>query len=795
MIHVERSRVTLPARLAEQMQREQARVDAHWAHRARGDKSSQQRSFDFRPIGELRTVLTALFGRKCAYCESPLEMSGDLENFRPRSTVRGAADEPPQEGYWWLAYAWENLLIACGRCNRVHKANRFPIEGPRATPGARGAALLAELPLLLDPCADEPSRFLRYDSSGVVSPNLPLEPRDLRRATTTIELLGLNRPDLVAVRAQSWRALDALMKHLLPDSPRAARVLPGILGPEQPYRAAASQWVAELALASRRRDWREAPLVELLTRYGADRAWVERVVERAAPTARKHATKQAAKRAAKRAARRATERVEAATPEAAPLSQPVFIRRITIRNFKAIRSLDLVLPLREAEPLRVEGATAAEPDAELPDPVARTGWYVLLGENSVGKSSVLEAVALALMGDARVQSLVAGKRIVPARLVHRAPGEAEGTSRRGCVIRLQLEPESLGEIELRITRAGCRFAKGGAPVATLVRGYGYVRLLPREGERHPDEESLVRFDNLFDPRAPLCDAERWMARLPYDETHTSPFDVAARTIRQLLPRSALASAAPADGQLDDAYLKPTSDGRVVIALAQRELSLDQLSAGYQSVIALAADIMAGIPATHMSDMRDVPGIVLLDEIGTQLHPRWRMHAIDDLRSAFPGMQFLATTHEPLCLKGVGRGEVAVLRRDAASDEVVAVTDGLLDPRALRVDQLLTSPMFGLDGTIDPEVDRLFQRYYALLARRDARTPEEDAERLRLERLLAPHRGLGYTRSDQLVYALLDEYLASDASRSARSAERVPDAVRRRVFEIWRNVRAHRAGGV
>ncbi len=157
------------------------------------------------------------------------------------------------------------------------------------------------------------------------------------------------------------------------------------------------------------------------------------------------------------------------------------------------------------------------------------------------------------------------------------------------------------------------------------------------------------------------------------------------------------------------------------------------------------------------------------------------------------MQFIATTHEPLCLKGVSRDEVAVLRRDGPRDDVTAIAEGFPNPRTLRIDQLLTSPFFGLDSTIDPGVDRVFQRYYELLAKRNTVTDAERAERLQLERQLAPHRGLGYTRSDQAVYALLDEFLATQGAATQKQARGVSDKVRQQVFDIWRNVTARHRG--
>jgi uncharacterized protein (TIGR02646 family) len=794
MIYIERTPLSPEVEL--QMRSAQQKIIAQ--HDAmRTSKGLQQRGLEFSQLNRVKPSLEALFRNKCAYCETLLTAApGDVENFRPKSLV--ADPDGNREGYWWLAYVWENLLLACGRCNRLHKLNKFPIDGPPAPPLTTGPALQSERPLLIDPTFEDPSEYLSFDERGRARPAPSLEAlktrseRDwkLRRATTTIELLGLNRDALVNDRGRLYRTTQLVVRALAAMEPSRRPTtlaeLTQLLDPTAPYRAATSQWITESALANAFSTGNAGPVDEFLIRHGAVPEVVRRVMSRA-----KRPTRRATRE--HRRVRITTPKPSAPTePTRPPVTTPAFVRRVSIRNFKGIKQLDLDLPI-------IDSAAAQEPSSSEPDAdqvtaeassLTRTGWYVLLGENSAGKSSVLEAVALALMGKDKLSALVKAGRIALEKLVHQ-PRDADPKSKRpGASIHMWLEPTQLGEIDLRINAKSFRFAKGGAPVPTLVRGYGYVRLLPRLGEPQPREGSSIRCDNLFDPREPLCDAERWMATLPYDQTKNSPFDVAAGTILKLLPDSTLANAVPeTEEQVARAHLEPRG-GRVVMVLKGRELNLDQLSAGYQSVIALAADIMAGISAQWLFDMREACGVVLLDEVGTQLHPSWRMRAIGDLRAAFPRMQFIATTHEPLCLKEVSRDEVVVLKRDAATDEVTTVKS-FQSPRTLRVDQLLTSPLFGLDSTIEPRIDRLFQRYFALLARRTHLTTEETAEYLRLERELAPHRGLGYTRSDQLVYALLEQYLAGEGRKTVEDVSQVPTHVREKVFNVWRSVRSYR----
>jgi hypothetical protein len=274
----------------------------------------------------------------------------------------------------------------------------------------------------------------------------------------------------------------------------------------------------------------------------------------------------------------------------------------------------------------------------------------------------------------------------------------------------------------------------------------------------------VRIDNLFDPYQPLYAADRWLAALG-----DRPFNAAALCIKDLLKLP----------QEKDLY----RDGGQVMIPDQGNVArpLRQLSDGYQTVVALAVDIMAGLQEQER-DFSTTPGIVVIDELGTHLHPRWRMEIVGSLRRAFTSMQFIATTHEPLCLRGVRKREVAVMRREG--DEIFAVTD-LPSPEGLRVDQLLTSPFFGLHTTIDPALDLEFQEYYDLLST-SAPTADQADRREELRARLARFSFLGYTRRDQLVLDVVDRFLADERRKRVQVVD-LPPEVRGEIERIWKNV--------
>ena len=152
---------------------------------------------------------------KCAYCESRIYDSGDIDHYRPRRAVTHEDGSPvmvdsngggtvPHPGYYWLAYEWLNLVYACSDCNRIHKKKHrgvrvgkgslFPVDGKYATtPGEE----VDERPLLLNPLVDEPGEHLSIDDTGIIR-------GESERGEVSSRIFGLNiRHSLITDRLQA----------------------------------------------------------------------------------------------------------------------------------------------------------------------------------------------------------------------------------------------------------------------------------------------------------------------------------------------------------------------------------------------------------------------------------------------------------------------------------------------------------------------------------------------------------------------------------------------------------------
>ena len=94
------------------------------------------------------------------------------------------------------------------------------------------------------------------------------------------------------------------------------------------------------------------------------------------------------------------------------------------------------------------------------------------------------------------------------------------------------------------------------------------------------------------------------------------------------------------------------------------LPLHYLSDGAKSILAIVADIAyrMAVLNPHLLDkvITDTDGIVLIDEIDMHLHPSWQRKIVESLTKTFPKVQFIFTTHSPTVLTHVPRENIQIL---------------------------------------------------------------------------------------------------------------------------------------
>jgi predicted ATP-binding protein involved in virulence len=89
----------------------------------------------------------------------------------------------------------------------------------------------------------------------------------------------------------------------------------------------------------------------------------------------------------------------------------------------------------------------------------------------------------------------------------------------------------------------------------------------------------------------------------------------------------------------------------------------QLSDGERGTLALVLDLTRRLAQAnpHLKDpAAESEAVVLIDEIDLHLHPKWQRQIVNNLRSAFPRCQFIATTHSPQIIGEVKREQIQII---------------------------------------------------------------------------------------------------------------------------------------
>ncbi|MEQ1746640.1 MAG: AAA family ATPase [Saprospiraceae bacterium] len=91
------------------------------------------------------------------------------------------------------------------------------------------------------------------------------------------------------------------------------------------------------------------------------------------------------------------------------------------------------------------------------------------------------------------------------------------------------------------------------------------------------------------------------------------------------------------------------------------LPLSSLSNGYQNFIGIIADLTYRCvklnPHLKERAVEETPGVVLIDELDLHLHPKWQRRVVENLKMAFPRVQFITTTHSPFIVQSLKATEV------------------------------------------------------------------------------------------------------------------------------------------
>lgn len=349
----------------------------------------------------------------------------------------------------------------------------------------------------------------------------------------------------------------------------------------------------------------------------------------------------------------------------------MYIRKLVIRNIRSITDLEIDIP---------------EPHA---------GWHVILGDNGSGKSSVIRALALALIGP--TDAAATRQNWLDWIRVDADSGHIEievtkdanldrwvGSGRRSDdSIQITVEFRRPGDTDKgralppKMEGKYARRTVWGGGLGWFSASFGPFRRFSG-GDKEYDRlfysnPLLAPHLSVFGEDVALGEALRWLQELKFKayENDEAAQHLLSRLI-DFLKRSPLL---PHGAHIEQV----TSEAVVFRDGAGARIPVEQLSDGFRSVLSMTFELLRGMTVAYgddaFLDALDVqtgavrlPGVVAIDEIDAHLHPAWQMRIGDWFVERFPNVQFFVTTHSPIICRAAEKGSIWRLPTPGRSDE-------------------------------------------------------------------------------------------------------------------------------
>ncbi|HEX7903876.1 MAG TPA: AAA family ATPase [Chitinophagaceae bacterium] len=340
-----------------------------------------------------------------------------------------------------------------------------------------------------------------------------------------------------------------------------------------------------------------------------------------------------------------------------PKEKPIKIKEVQIENFGPIRKIRF---------------------DEIP---FSSQWVFFTGENGVGKTSILRAIAASVcyrrLNDEELNKEMSFKTSITYYL-----------------------PNS----QLRIlNRTNNDIPDIAEPVVNGFAAYGPLRLKTNlQSQRDADFFSNNLLSSLFDQDSYLLDLQTqfdiWKFSLSID--YIKRKDFITEILTDILPNLYdIIFDDVVNGISTTSYIEKDNEGGQF-----QKVSFSNLASGLKSMVAMIGDILIRLyeQQPNVFDPAEFTGIVLIDEIDIHLHPKLQKQLVQQLTKTFPKIQFIATTHSPIPFLGAPKNSsIFKVDRNSESGVLIRRLDHQLELGDLLPNTILTSPIFGF-ADIVPE---------------------------------------------------------------------------------------------
>ncbi|HHQ4525241.1 TPA: AAA family ATPase [Aeromonas veronii] len=325
-----------------------------------------------------------------------------------------------------------------------------------------------------------------------------------------------------------------------------------------------------------------------------------------------------------------------------------------------------------------------------------SNFTVLVGNNGTGKTSVLDAIAIAINTYFQGSGLSTGGGVIKKQdakykyvnieeQIYKEV-ESEVYIEANCTIRGQEltwrrdigdrggKAKNLVQIGV-MDREAINSGKGHDLPLLLYYGSGRLWNVHRNIDTVTPASQLDAYKYSLDPNSDQKGFEKWFKQLTLSSLQrniTIPaLDVVKKAIISSIP-----------GAME--FYFDVREDQVLIELEKEGIvPFNYLSDGYRNMVAMIADIAHRAaklnPHLKNDSALKTQGIILIDEIDLHLHPKWQRRVVCDLQRAFPEMQFVATTHSPFIIQSLLAGNLIDLEQNNSPELLEHLPVGLAAP--------------------------------------------------------------------------------------------------------------------
>ncbi len=345
-------------------------------------------------------------------------------------------------------------------------------------------------------------------------------------------------------------------------------------------------------------------------------------------------------------------------------------------------------------------------------------WNIILGNNGTGKTTLLKSIVFCSPADSSYALEKVKEKTLYIPWLHFAPEllKANINNLGGLVLKVW-NNDDIGFIKFEGSSE--MLAAENPNLDTLrIIAFGASRKMSNSALSNTTNDDDRHSSLLFDSE--LLNGEEWLLQADYALKNNAP-DSKARLekIKKLL-----VDILP-DVQDFEFETSKVFKNSVIAVTDHGRVPMRDLSHGYLTMMAWVLDFARRMFERFPESENPLaePAICLVDEIDLHLHPSWQRRIIQDLDRHFPNTQFIVTSHSPLIVQAApADANIVLLKKE---EDGVKIYNHMDTIKNWRVDQILTSDLFGLETARPPQTEDAIRKRAEILSQKTL-TKEDEA---------------------------------------------------------------------